>query len=270
MHRRKQLSRRGVRQSRQPQLGQSSQFLDSAGLAFREQEDDRTPPPGAAPRTRAPAPRTDRAIGRHPPRRSADAPPLRWTASSARPARREIDRAARRSPGRTRLPVRRVVVRAAVRDRPAGPRRADASPRREAPSPIPPRLREGPDGPRRARAAYFRRADLPMPGSPRRTSTALRPELSFSQQLDRASHTRFASGQHGARGHGEQPNPPAGGALAAECHYSARRPPAVVTCPEKTNVVWRNDASRSKGSSAEIASRGITTAYQRSAALAAV
>ena len=47
-------------------------------------------------------------------------------------------------------------------------------------------------------------------------------------------------------------------------------PAAVVIQPANTNAVWRSDDSRSKGSSAEIASRGITTSYQRSAALAAV
>ena len=45
---------------------------------------------------------------------------------------------------------------------------------------------------------------------------------------------------------------------------------AVVIRPAKRNAVWRNDDSRSNGSSAETASRGITTWYQRSAALAAV
>jgi RimJ/RimL family protein N-acetyltransferase len=48
------------------------------------------------------------------------------------------------------------------------------------------------------------------------------------------------------------------------------RAAAVVIRPAKRNAVWRSDDSRSKGSSAEIASRGITTSYQRSAALAAV
>src|SRR5262249_7206421 len=52
--------------------------------------------------------------------------------------------------------------------------------------------------------------------------------------------------------------------------HRVRTPSAIVTRPANTNAVWRNEASRSKGSSAETASRGITTAYQRSAALAAV
>ena len=49
-----------------------------------------------------------------------------------------------------------------------------------------------------------------------------------------------------------------------------RTPAAVVTRPAKRNTVWRSEDSRSNGSSAEMASRGITTSYQRSAALAAV
>ncbi|MGZ4187201.1 MAG: hypothetical protein ACXVSF_17785 [Solirubrobacteraceae bacterium] len=36
-----------------------------------------------------------------------------------------------------------------------------------------------------------------------------------------------------------------------------RTPSAVVNRPANTNAVWRNDASRSNGSSAEIASHGI-------------
>ncbi len=48
------------------------------------------------------------------------------------------------------------------------------------------------------------------------------------------------------------------------------RASAVVIRPAKTNAVCRSDDSRSNGSSAETASRGITTSYQRSAALAAV
>jgi hypothetical protein len=47
-------------------------------------------------------------------------------------------------------------------------------------------------------------------------------------------------------------------------------PSAVVTVPAKRNAVCRSDDSRSNGSSADTASRGITTSYQRSAALAAV
>jgi hypothetical protein len=42
--------------------------------------------------------------------------------------------------------------------------------------------------------------------------------------------------------------------------HSMRTPSAVVNRPANTNAVWRNDASRSNGSSAEIASHGITTA----------
>lgn len=42
--------------------------------------------------------------------------------------------------------------------------------------------------------------------------------------------------------------------------HSMRTPSAVVSRPANTNAVCRNDASRSNGSSAEIASRGITTA----------
>ena len=49
-----------------------------------------------------------------------------------------------------------------------------------------------------------------------------------------------------------------------------RTPAAVVTRPANRNTVWRSEDSRSNGSSAETASRGITTSYQRSAALAAV
>jgi hypothetical protein len=44
----------------------------------------------------------------------------------------------------------------------------------------------------------------------------------------------------------------------------------VVTLPANRKAVWRSDDSRSKGSRAETASRGMITSYQRSAALAAV
>jgi hypothetical protein len=59
-------------------------------------------------------------------------------------------------------------------------------------------------------------------------------------------------------------------ALVGERRSHARMPAAVVTRPAKRNAVWRSEDSRSNGSSAEMASRGITTSYQRSAALAAV
>ena len=46
--------------------------------------------------------------------------------------------------------------------------------------------------------------------------------------------------------------------------------PVVVTLPAKRKAVWRSEDSMSKGSSAETPSRGTTTPYHRSAALAAV
>ena len=46
--------------------------------------------------------------------------------------------------------------------------------------------------------------------------------------------------------------------------------PVVVMAPLNKNAVWRREDSRSKGSRAEVASLGITTSYQRNAALAAV
>jgi hypothetical protein len=49
-----------------------------------------------------------------------------------------------------------------------------------------------------------------------------------------------------------------------------RTPAAVVTRPPNRNAVWRSEDSRSNGSSAETASRGMMTSYQRRAALAAV
>ena len=43
----------------------------------------------------------------------------------------------------------------------------------------------------------------------------------------------------------------------------------MVTLPANRKAVWRSEASRSNGSSADVASRGMTTSYQRRAALAA-
>ncbi len=44
----------------------------------------------------------------------------------------------------------------------------------------------------------------------------------------------------------------------------------LVNCPANRNAVWRSEDSRSNGSGADVASRGMTTRYQRGAALAAV
>ena len=253
----------------EPQLGQAGQLLDARSSRARRTAGRPTPPPGAEPRTRAPAPRTDQATGRHRRGRPADAPPPRRTAgsSTASPTRNRSGCAPELRPNAVASASR---CGAGNRSRPSSsPATADAGRRTEAPSPTPRRSPERTRQPSARSPAYSRRADLPIPASPRSTKHRAPPRARRRQQLDRAlAHSRSA-------------RRPAADTRVADsagtCHPNAsitlgrsagitrcpsastRTPSAVVTRPANTNAVWRNDASRSNGSSAEIASRGITT-----------
>ena len=119
-----------------------------------------------------------------------------------------------------------------------------------------------------------RAADVPGFDDPDPYPVLLLCDSLFSGQLRIPTPYSALGPQSGARGGSSKIPKETLAKLIAGRGHGVRSPTStawvVVTLPANRKAVWRSDASRSKGSRADTASRGTITSYQRRAALAAV